>query len=266
MIVDRNTTTRSNHPAPAWAEAWVAGELSPATQTTFAARLAEFTSSSLPIAAISTGVAPLALTASPPDDDLQRSFSARRSERTFAVEPMAATQFERLVWSLVRAPTGAFPYASAGGIRPVQVLAAMVNVQHPLDGRVVAIESLTSALIDLGACSPWTRLASAVGMFDPSARPAVVFVVACAFDAITAKYGERGGRFATIEAGHAVQNLVLRVAHDRLHAYELGGSADRALLHLLGVGGLGLDVASVVCIGNAPIETTERPIRRRWRR
>ena len=257
-------TTRETHSAPTWAEAWAAGELSPASQTGFAARLAEFTAATLPIAVLSTGATPIALSTPPPDDDLQRAFRERRSEREFAEAPLTASQFERLIWSVVRTPAGAVPYASAGGLRPVCVIAALNNVQHRLGGRVVSIESETASLIDLGPCVPRAQLSRAAGLFDPSTRPAVVFVVSCAFDAITTKYGERGGRFAMIEAGHVVQNLVLRVAHDHLHAYELGGSADRALLHLLGVGGVGLDVAAVVCAGAAPAGEPAPKTRRKW--
>ncbi len=57
------------------------------------------------------------------------------------------------------------------------------------------------------------------------------------------KYGQRGYRFALLEAGHLIQNAVLAATQLDLPALPLGGFYDRRLDDVVGADGL--DEASV---------------------
>jgi SagB-type dehydrogenase family enzyme len=60
------------------------------------------------------------------------------------------------------------------------------------------------------------------------------------------KYGQRGYRFALLEAGHVVQNAVLAAAALGLAALPVGGFYDRRLDAVVGADGL--DEASVYAL------------------
>ncbi len=83
-----------------------------------------------------------------------------------------------------------------------------------------------------------------------------LFADGAAFVAVTAvfwrsrfKYGQRGYRFALLEAGHAVQNLLLVATGLGLTALPLGGYYDGAVDHLLGVDGVDESTVYLVAIG-----------------
>ena len=60
------------------------------------------------------------------------------------------------------------------------------------------------------------------------------------------KYGLRGYRFALLEAGHLVQNLVLAAGALEVGALPLGGFYDRRVDELVGADGL--DEATVYAV------------------
>jgi SagB-type dehydrogenase family enzyme len=63
------------------------------------------------------------------------------------------------------------------------------------------------------------------------------------------KYGLRGYRFALLEAGHLVQNVLLMCEALRLAAVPLGGFYDRPIDELLGADGVNESVVYAVCLG-----------------
>ena len=65
-----------------------------------------------------------------------------------------------------------------------------------------------------------------------------LFVVSAMFWRTRFKYGLRGYRFALLECGHLVQNLLLAATALDLAAVPLGGFYDRRLDELLGVDGV----------------------------
>ena len=62
---------------------------------------------------------------------------------------------------------------------------------------------------------------------------AAILVLACDFQQTTQKYGNRGYRFALLEAGHAAQNTYLWCTEQNLGVVEIGGFLDRELSNLL---------------------------------
>ena len=62
---------------------------------------------------------------------------------------------------------------------------------------------------------------------------AAVYILVCDFQQITQKYGNRGYRFALLEAGHAAQNAYLWCTEQNLGVVEVGGFLDEELANLL---------------------------------
>ena len=100
----------------------------------------------------------------------------------------------------------------------------------------------------LEALWPVAETDVAGALVDPSLaeRSAVLLVVTAMVWRTRFKYGLRGYRFALLEAGHLVQNVVLAAAALDLPAVPLGGWYDRRLDALVGADGL--DEASVYAV------------------
>jgi SagB-type dehydrogenase family enzyme len=78
--------------------------------------------------------------------------------------------------------------------------------------------------------------------------PLLVFVTAV-FERVVYKYGDRGYRYALLEAGHAVQNLNLVATALGLGSVNLAGYYDRTVDELLGIDGLSHSTLYCVAAG-----------------
>jgi SagB-type dehydrogenase family enzyme len=67
-------------------------------------------------------------------------------------------------------------------------------------------------------------------------QAATVFVLTAVYERITGKYGERGIRYAHMEAGHAAQNLLLQAVALGLGAVLVGAFTDAAVKRVLKLG------------------------------
>ena len=81
------------------------------------------------------------------------------------------------------------------------------------------------------------------------AQASHVVVVTAMFWRTRFKYGQRGFRFALLEAGHVAQNLLLACAALELAAVPLGGFFDRRLDELLELDGVDESALYVVAVG-----------------
>jgi SagB-type dehydrogenase family enzyme len=77
---------------------------------------------------------------------------------------------------------------------------------------------------------------------------AAIFICGC-FDRVVRKYGERGYRFALIEAGHIAQNLCLLASALERKATPVGGYYDRIVDRLLDLDGINVSTIYTVLIG-----------------
>jgi SagB-type dehydrogenase family enzyme len=86
---------------------------------------------------------------------------------------------------------------------------------------------------------------------------AATIVVSALFDRSTFKYGDRGYRFALLEAGHVAQNAVLTATGLGLASAPIGGFLDRDLDRLLRLDGVEESVVYALHLGRPP---HERPV------
>ncbi len=77
---------------------------------------------------------------------------------------------------------------------------------------------------------------------------AAIFICGC-FDRVVRKYGERGYRFALIEAGHIAQNISLVASALKRKAAPIGGFYDRIVDRLLDLDGTTVSTIYAVLIG-----------------
>jgi SagB-type dehydrogenase family enzyme len=133
------------------------------------------------------------------------------------------------------------PVPSAGALYPLE-LYVLAQAVGELDPGVYHYNPFRHALSLLW---PVDRPGVRGALVDPALaeRAAAVIVVTAVFWRSRIKYGQRGYRFALLEAGHLVQNAVLAATQLDLAALPFGGFYDRRLDALVGADGL--DEASV---------------------
>lgn len=170
---------------------------------------------------------------SPPDASLWSAIAERRSEHAFTGAPLGVDALSTLL--LAGYGRGAVP--SGGALYPLEVYVIACRVTGLPEGvlhldperRVLEVLLERDVSEELGAAMPLPEvLADAC---------AVVFVTAV-FWRTRFKYGLRGYRFALLEAGHVMQNVLLAATVLGVTAFPLGGFYDAAVEELLGVDGL----------------------------
>ena len=170
-----------------------------------------------------------------PGDGLQKLMTARHSARTWSARPVSMKQLGSLMAAFAKSRSGMRTFPSAGATYAVEVYCLLNRVEGELGGKVVRYNADNHTLSVIGPAPAPQDVAGLINLEGDGSVPPLIFVIALLADRTTVKYGERGGRFALIEAGQALQNLALRIEAEGLAGVELGGLLDdrtRALLKL----------------------------------
>jgi SagB-type dehydrogenase family enzyme len=170
-----------------------------------------------------------------PAGPLDEVFGSRHFTRAFAASAVSADDLARVLGALATDADGRRSYPAAGAIYSVTVIAWLYRVDHPLQGRTVQYDPVHHALVDIGPAPEWADEARAVTGDTASHPPPVVLGLFADVDTLRAKYGDRGDRFALLEAGEILQQLSLAVAAGHLGGYVIGGSVDQRMVALAGL-------------------------------
>jgi SagB-type dehydrogenase family enzyme len=177
----------------------------------------------------------------------------RRSEAPLERRPLSLADLGTLLAAAYRArrrDDGApprRPVPSGGALYPLELYAVPLAVPG-LGQAAFHYQPFRHRLVPLCAVLEDDVAATLV---DPTlaARSSLVLVVTAMFWRSRFKYGLRGYRFALLEAGHLVQNVVLAATALRLPALPLGGWYDRRVDALVGADGLDEAAVYVVLVG-----------------
>jgi len=152
--------------------------------------------------------------------------ATRRSQRVFASRELSDAELGQLLWAAQGVIDGHRTAPSAGALYPLAV--------RVVDARGVwRYLPADHALVRESAGDRRGRIVSASHGQD-AVRSAPAVLVISAELAITAKkYGARAERFATLEAGHAAQNVLLEATALGLAAVPIGAFDDDALRRAL---------------------------------
>jgi len=170
--------------------------------------------------------------------------AARRSTRVFAHRSLGDTELGQLLWAAQGASDGHRTAPSAGALYPITVRVADAHAvwRYVPDGHRVVPESAGDRRAQLAAAS--------FGQDAVRTAPAVIAITATI--AITArKYGVRAERYATLEAGHVAQNVLLQATALGLGAVPIGAFDDDAVRRALAVPGTETPLY-LVPVGAAP--------------
>ena len=235
--------------APLFALFWENSKLNPRTVEPFAERLDADGRSANAVAQLFHPGADVPL--DHPDDPLLDVMERRHSQRDFSARPLTMREIGSL-FAGFRHRDRRRLIASAGAKYPVEVFAVVHRAESGLDGQIVYYNGDAHALSVVGPAPPWTTSALAFGLPEVEQAPAIFFVFAGFPSRVCARYGERGGRFLLMECGAHGHALGLRLAHERLAGFEIGGLHDDTVKRWLGLDGTDAMIALGYACG-APV-------------
>lgn len=217
------------HPAPLFSQFWRASEINPARGLLLRERVERDATESYlpPRPRFAAAARPLPAASA----KVVAQWSGRHSVRQFSPQPLAWSALSDLLWPLSARADGRRTLASGGGKYPLWVHVAGLRMEG---------EAPSLAWYD-PQCHGLTRLPQVLhwSTLEPLLRvqtnmPAAVLVITAEPAGHLRKYGERGGRFALLEAGSYLGALQLETARAGLGGLVVGAFADRLLLHALG--------------------------------
>ncbi len=162
------------------------------------------------------------------DRSLEAVLAARRSAREFADRPLGEREIALLLWAAqgVTGSAGQRTAPSAGGLYPLEV--------YVVDASGVGHYRPANHVLEHRAGTGLRAALAHVALDQAHVRDApVVLVIAAVSARSEAKYGDRGERYAILEAGHAAQNVLLQATALGLGAVPVGAFDDAAVQRVL---------------------------------
>jgi SagB-type dehydrogenase family enzyme len=191
---------------------------------------------------------------------LGEAIAGRRSGRAFASSPLPLVTLSTLLhaaFGVVDERDPLFRTApSAGALYPLELYVVASFPDHT-DPGLYHFDPLRHALEELEPGAEPIGLPGCLADPHLAAAP-LAAVVTALFWRSRFKYGLRGYRFALLEAGHVVQNLLLAAGALGLAAIPIGGFYDRRLEELLGIDGVNEAAIYCVAVGH-PADTGTGP-------
>ena len=116
-------------------------------------------------------------------------------------------------------------YPSAGATYVTEIFGVAFNVEG-LTGKSFYYDPEKHGIVTVADAPSWTEASKSLNMnIEGTPNLLIIFVIFA--ERATAKYGERGGRFALLEVGAALQQLSLQIAESsKLKGVAVGGMLD----------------------------------------
>lgn len=168
------------------------------------------------------------------DVSLEKTIKARRTHRSFAPKSLTMVQLSQILWAAQGiTEDGGFKRAapSAGALYPMDVYAVVGSEGVEGLGAGVYHYSPQNHSISLVSEGDRRKDVSKASLYQMwMAQAPVNVLITAEYDRVSVKYGERGVRYAMIEAGHIGQNIFLQVEALGLSAGIVGAFRDRDLI------------------------------------
>jgi SagB-type dehydrogenase family enzyme len=173
------------------------------------------------------------------DVSLERAIRTRRTIRSFGGKALSLRQISQLLWaSQGITETGGFKRAapSAGALYPMDIYAvAGAGCVEGLDPGVYHYEPEGHS-ISFGKGEDARRDVARASLRQTwMAQAPLNLIITAEYSRITGKYGQRGIRYAMIEAGHIGQNIFLQAQAMGLAAGIVGAFDDERLIRVMGI-------------------------------
>lgn len=181
---------------------------------------------------------------------LTRLTTKRKSERAFSEKPLTKRQIATILstgyaWGGLEHRT----YPAAGALYTVELFQVLFHAED-YGQAILYYDAEAHGVVRLPQTAPsWPEARGKLNI-DVDGTPQSLVLIVSFPERVTAKYGERGGRFALLEAGAAMQQLALTIAGDKqLKGTAVGGTMDEYWLAQLGLSGIGAQIVLGYLVG-----------------
>jgi SagB-type dehydrogenase family enzyme len=168
---------------------------------------------------------------------VEEALASRRSVRDFADAELSLEDTAQLLWAAqgITHSEGLRTAPSAGALYPLEVYLVAGRVAT-LPAGIYRYDPRRHQLAPTASGDRRRELASAALHQAWIADAPGVVVIAAVFRRTGVKYGDRGERYAHIEAGHAAENVCLQAVALGLGTTIVGAFSDAEVKRLLGLG------------------------------
>jgi SagB-type dehydrogenase family enzyme len=165
---------------------------------------------------------------------IEKALRTRRSIREFSAQSLELSQVSQLAWAAqgLTGPEAHRTAPSAGGLYALELYVIAGNV-NDLPAGLYKYDLLTHEVVSLLTADIRRELSRAALDQTSITQAAAIFAISAVYERISSKYGERGVRYAHMEAGHAAQNLLLQAVALDLGAVLVGAFSDAKVKRLL---------------------------------
>ena len=169
---------------------------------------------------------------------LEKTIKVRRTIRSFTSQQLTLEQVTQLLWATygITEEKGFKRAAASGGACYPMDLYAVVGEDgvKGMDAGLYHYEPMghSVSLVSEGDLREALARASLGQMW--MATPPLSLVICAEYDRITSRYGDRGVRYAIIEAGHMGQNIFLQAEALGLGAGIVGAFQDEVVIQVMG--------------------------------
>lgn len=152
-------------------------------------------------------------------------------------------------------PRAGFPHGfravpSGGALYPLELYFNAACVDG-LEGGIYHYEPVANVVRRIVDGDQTAAIAEGFFFREIAEKASLIVFITGLFERTTMKYGERGYRFALLEAGHVAQNLALVTAALGLQGLSIGGFYDRRIDALLDIDGVDQSTLYAYAAGRA---------------
>ncbi len=167
---------------------------------------------------------------------LEKVLLERRSLREYKDLPLSLSDLSQLLWAAqgMIGAGGKRTAPSAGALYPLETYVAAGNVAG-LPADVYFYDPKNHQLRRVAEGDPRMELSRAALGQSPVRRAPAVLAFSAVYERTTEKYGDRGIRYAHMEAGHAAQNVYLQATALGIGTVAMGAFDDdrvRKVMHM----------------------------------
>ena len=167
---------------------------------------------------------------------LEETLYQRRSIRDYQNQGLTLSEVAQLMWAAQGKTVewGGRTAPSAGGLFPLDIYVFSGQVEGLAQG-IYRYVAERHELVKIKEGDFREQLYSAALKQNPVKNAAIDILVTAVYARTTVKYGERGVRYAWLEAGHAAQNICLEVTALDLGAVTIGAFDDEQVARAAGL-------------------------------
>lgn len=176
----------------------------------------------------------------------------RRSVREYSGKPLSLREINELL-SCASGQAGdglRRPSPSAGALYPLELYPIILRGEDPPAG-VYHYNVRRHGLERIKEHVPLEQLQQAIFVEEIVQTASAIIIMTSVFGRTKIKYGERGYRFALLEAGHAAQNMCLTAIAMGLETCTVGGFIDDYINDIIDIDGVDEAAIYMVAVGSS---------------